>query len=405
MIAPQPFFRPRGTPFSVLHRIRALRRLGHVVELVTYPFGTDPDLPGVPIHRAHRPAGVRDVPIGPSLAKLALDVPLAALALRLVRRRRFDLVHTHEEAAYIGAWIRQRYGIPHLYDVHSSLPQQLANFGRFDWRPVVRAFTWLERYTLRNADGAIAICQDLYDHVRATGFEGPLALIENTLDFDPPDDVEERGRALRARTAPGSGAVVCYTGTLEPYQGLDLLIAAAPAVLARAADTRFVLVGGDAEAIGKLRREAARAGVDGAFVFVPAVPPEHVRLYHAMADVLVTCRARGTNTPLKVYQYLRAGKPIVATGIRSHTQVLDDGCAELVEPTPEAVAAGLLRVLRDPVRARRLAERAGALAAERYGEAMYMSRLESLLAAMGIGTGATMPAVVALEPAGQGGRV
>ena len=39
MIAPEPFFEPRGTPFSEFHRIRALTALGHQVDLVTYPFG------------------------------------------------------------------------------------------------------------------------------------------------------------------------------------------------------------------------------------------------------------------------------------------------------------------------------------------------------------------------------
>lgn len=385
MIAPQPFFRPRGTPFSVLHRIRALVRLGHEVELVTYPFGSDPDLPGVRVHRTRRPPGVRDVIIGPSLAKLALDIPLAARTIRLARTGRFDLVHTHEEAAYVGAWLRKRTGIPHLYDVHSSLPQQLENFGRFNWPLVAGAFRWLEQFALRNADGVIAICQELDDHVRSTGYRGPLAMIENTLDFEPPPGADARGRELRERLAPSAEAVVCYTGTLAPYQGLELLVEAAAAVTDQVPTIRFVIVGGESGSIAELREAAVGAGVDEWFVFIPAVPPEEVRLYHAMADVLVTCRARGTNTPLKIYQYLRAGKPIVATDIRSHTQVLDGRSAELVEPTPEGIARGLIHVIRDRDHAGRLAARAGRLAEEEYGEEMYMNRLEALLSEMDFG--------------------
>jgi glycosyltransferase involved in cell wall biosynthesis len=98
----------------------------------------------------------------------------------------------------------------------------------------------------------------------------------------------------------------------------------------------------------------------------------------------VSTRARGTNTPLKVYQYLRAGRPIVATDIRSHTQVLDASSAELVAPAPGAIAAGLLRVLRDPERGRRLADGAATLARERYSEAVYLQRLGDLLARLPI---------------------
>src|SRR2546427_11903202 len=55
MIAPEPFFEPRGTPFSEFHRIRALTDLGHQVDLVTYPFGEDVTMPGLRLFRCLRP--------------------------------------------------------------------------------------------------------------------------------------------------------------------------------------------------------------------------------------------------------------------------------------------------------------------------------------------------------------
>ena len=73
MIAPEPFFEPRGTPFSEYHRIKALGELGHQVDLVTYPIGRDVPLPGLRIHRTLRPPFVSKVRIGPSVTKLLLD--------------------------------------------------------------------------------------------------------------------------------------------------------------------------------------------------------------------------------------------------------------------------------------------------------------------------------------------
>jgi glycosyltransferase involved in cell wall biosynthesis len=386
MVAPQPFFRPRGTPFSVLHRIRGLARLGHSVDLVTYPFGESPEVAGLTIHRSSRPAFVRDVGIGPSLSKLLLDGPVFRLAARLAATGRFDLLHTHEEAGWLGGYLRRKYGLPHLYDMHSSLPQQFANFGRFDWRPVVATFERLERHTLDSADGVIAICPALHDHVVQSGYTGPLALIENTLDFETPAPVAGASQALRRELELGDGPVVLYTGTLESYQGLELLMAAVPEVVRRVPRARFVLVGGTPAQIARLAAVAAEQGAAAATRFVPAVPPTEVSRYHQLADVLVTTRSKGTNTPLKIYQYLRAGRPIVATAIESHTQVLDSASAELVTPDAAGVAAGLCRVLLDPQHARALADRAGRLARERYSEEAYMRSLEKLLARLPIGT-------------------
>jgi glycosyltransferase involved in cell wall biosynthesis len=382
MVAPQPFFRPRGTPFSVLHRIRGLAMLGHSVELVTYPFGETPGIPGLRVHRAPRPPFVRDVAIGPSPGKLALDVPLFRLASRLARTGSFDLVHTHEEAGWLGARLRRSTGIPHLYDMHSSLPQQLENFGRFQWRPVLAAFRRLERYTLEGSDGVIAICQELYDHVLASGYTGPVAMIENTLDFPaeavPPQAIED----LRARLDLGDGPVAVYTGTLEAYQGLDLLLSATAIAQRQLPSMRLVLVGGTPAQVEAWRHVAVSLGLAETVRLVPAVPPGEVTWYHRLADALVTTRARGTNTPLKIYQYLRADRPIVATAIRSHTQVLDAGTAELVAPQPDAIAAGLVRVLSDRTHADVLASRASQLARERYSDAAYLEKLRAILEQM-----------------------
>src|SRR5687768_14971403 len=112
MIAPEPFFEPRGTPFSEYHRIRALLDLGHTVDLVTYPFGADVALPGLRIFRAARPPFVTHVKVGPSTAKLFLDMTLTAAAVNRAWRGRYDAVHSHEEGAAIGVVISAALGIP-----------------------------------------------------------------------------------------------------------------------------------------------------------------------------------------------------------------------------------------------------------------------------------------------------
>ena len=105
MIAPEPFFEPRGTPFSEYHRIRALLELGHTVDLVTYPFGRDVSLPGLRVFRCAKPPFMSGIGIGPSWRKLPLDFLLLLTTCRLARREKYDAVHSHEEGGWWGVVI------------------------------------------------------------------------------------------------------------------------------------------------------------------------------------------------------------------------------------------------------------------------------------------------------------
>ena len=66
MLAPEPFFQPRGTPISVYFRLKALSDLGHAVTLVTYPLGENVPFPGLVIRRSPNLFRVRKIKIGPS---------------------------------------------------------------------------------------------------------------------------------------------------------------------------------------------------------------------------------------------------------------------------------------------------------------------------------------------------
>jgi len=372
MIAPEPFFEPRGTPFSEYHRIRALLDLGHTVDLVTYPFGRNIVMPGLRIFRAARPPFIRSIKIGPSFAKIPLDLTLTATALRCARRERYDAVHSHEEGAAIGIVVSAGLRVPHLYDMHSSLPQQLENFG-FSRSVVLRWFlTKLEKMAIRRSRVTIVICPHLQEVARRVDPRAHTVLIENAPGSgDPP--AEGSGRELRTSLGiDASTPVVLYTGTFEAYQGLDLLFASAQIVIQRNPEVRFVLAGGTPDQVEQERRRAAALGIDGAVLFVGQRPSEQIPQFLDAADVLVSPRSTGTNTPLKIYQYLRSGRAIVATRLLTHTQVLSDEVALLTEPTPESFAGGILEAIGDRATAKRLGQAARRLAETRYTYEAYL---------------------------------
>ena len=375
MIAPEPFFQPRGTPFSEMYRIRCLSELGHQVDLVTYPIGDDVEIPGLRIFRAPRTFGISQVPIGPSLVKIPLDTALFFSAWRLAAAGGYDAIHSHEEAGMMGHFLARLYGLPHLYDMHSSLPQQLENFSFSRSRLLRAAFEWAEGVVVRSADAVIAICPSLVDKVRSIDERARVVLIENTAESH---DVDRVGSAevdkLRAELELGDKKVVLYIGTFEHYQGLDLLLQAAKKVFAGRDDAVLLLVGGRPEQVDEMRAEAGNLGLAGFCRFTGQVPHAHVPTYLRLADVLVSPRSTGTNTPLKIYSYLRSGTPVVATDMYTHTQVLNSEVSLLAQPEPLPFAAAIERLLDDPELGKRLSEAAFRLSEERYSYKRYVEK-------------------------------
>jgi len=376
MIAPQPFFQPRGTPISVYHRAVALGRLGAQVDLLTYPIGDTPEIPGVTIHRA-APKGLFDnVKIGPSFKKLPLDLGLFVLALRFLSSRTYDVVHTHEEAGIFYAMVSGLFKVPHLYDMHSSLPQQFANFDAFNIAPVVGIFRRLEQLTLDRSAALITICSDLEDTVKALKPDRKQVMIENFVDnLTAFGRDESADREIETRWASANEKTVLYTGTLEPYQGLDLLIKGAPRVLEKVPEARFLIVGGKPEQIAMYREMARGFGVQGKFHFTGQVPPHHVAAYVNLAQVLVSPRSSGTNTPLKIYCFLGCGVPVVATRMYTHTQVLDENNAFLADPEPDAFADGIVSALTDEDRRARVLAAAKAKSDAEYSYDRYLDKV------------------------------
>ncbi len=374
MIAPEPFFEPRGTPFSEYHRIRALTSLGHHVDLVTYPFGQSVELTGLRIYRCLRPPMIEHVRIGPSWAKVPLDLALTVTAIRRVLGGKYDAIHSHEEGGLIGVALAAILGVPHLYDMHSSLPQQLTNFQFSSSKLLAGMLTWVERVVIRRSRVTIVICPQLEDVVRAIDPSASTVLIENAPGSGDPPVAGGNEKIREAHGLSADTPIVLYTGTFEAYQGLDLLFASARHVLAARPDARFMLVGGQPDQVAQARAEAEAAGVAQGMVFVGQRPSEEIPDFLDASDVLVSPRSRGTNTPLKIYQYLRAGRPIVATRLLTHTQVLDDDVAILTDASPEGFAAGILDALANPDRAACIGRRAQELADTKYSYEAYLER-------------------------------
>jgi glycosyltransferase involved in cell wall biosynthesis len=379
MVAPEPIFEPRGTPFSVVGRLKALSDRGIAVDLLTYPMGEEVRLPNLRLLRIPAVPGIRKIKIGPSVQKIPLDLLLMIATVRQLICESYDLLHTHEEAGFWGTFFSRCFGIPHIYDMHSSLPQQLSNFQFTQSVLLKKLFVSLESWILRHASAVITICPDLERHV-ARLFPGRgSVMIENVVDYTTVFGTEDHSTEIRKRFQLKEKRVILYTGTLEPYQGLDLLIQSSAAVLRKVNSALFVVVGGHPDQVQAYQMKAHDLGVEESFVFTGQVRPEEIDSYIRCADCLVTPRIQGTNTPLKIYAYLRSGIPIIATRILTHTQVLNEKVAELTSPDPENFSQGILNVLTNRKHRKSLIQHATELAAQKYNYETYQRKLEKVM--------------------------
>lgn len=390
VIAPQPFFSPRGTPMSVYYRALVVAGKGVEIDLLTYGEGQDVEIPGVRIIRTPRFGLFGNVKTGPSLLKIFLDIFIALWTVALLIRNRYDFVHAHEESVFIAALLQPIFRYKLVYDMHSSLPEQLNNFGWSKSNVLRRFLSWAEDSVLTRSQAVITICPALADFALSRIAEEDKEkhfLIENSI-FEPvrlknaSTSSESSGAieaALSALQEKGRTRTLVYAGTLETYQGIDLMLESMVIVARDSQSIGLLVAGGSAGQVDHYKAMASRLGIEDCCVFLGRVPQVDAKRLVALSDAVLSPRTRGMNTPLKVYELLDCGKPLVATRIPSHTQVLTDEVCFLADAEPPSFAEQMIAAVEDEERIARTIERAKALYESDYSRAAYEEKIERLL--------------------------
>jgi glycosyltransferase involved in cell wall biosynthesis len=379
MISPQPFFEPRGTPLSVYQRLEALSALGHEIDLVTYHVGKDVKFPNVKIHRVRKVKTIQHVRIGPSRAKILLDVLVFFKAIQLLLGKRYDVIHSHEEASFFSMLLARIFRTRHLYDMHSVLSKQMSNFN-FGNKPIfIKIFGVLETMVLKTCDAVITVGPDLENYVKSIGSNIRVVMIENIAlqayqTAVQLDDVDQLKNTLDLE----GRLPIVYTGTYERYQGLTMALECVEIVAKQYPKVIFIFVGAKNQQAREWTEIARAMNLQEHVLFLDVVSPADSMVYLAYAKVLISPRLHGTTTPLKIYSYLHANRPIVATNITAHTQVLSPETAVLVEPNKDAFAEGILHVLRDPELAECIAKNAYEFAKEKFSHQDYISKVNQI---------------------------
>jgi glycosyltransferase involved in cell wall biosynthesis len=350
VVTPQPFYEERGTPIAVRYLLNALSELGYEVDLLAFPVGSDITLPGLTIQRVSNPLGVRSVPIGFSWRKLYLDIGLALKLRRLLRSRQYCYVHAVEEAAFLMAALQRKSDPPFLYDMASSIPEQLRV------KPLMRAklpqkiLQTIEANTITKA--AYVLCSGgLKEYAQEKSPETPISEWWFPSMSHPSQSALDR-TDLRQKLGIGeSDILLVYTGSFAAYQGINMLLQAMTLLASKRQKLYFLLVGATPEAKASLESEwPSTANGMIKLSILERRPREAITEILEAADVLLSPRLFGANTPLKIFDYMGIGKPIIASDIPAHRAFLTEDRAVFFENNPESLAASIDELLNNPAK-------------------------------------------------------
>lgn len=371
-LCPQPFFQWRGSPIRVGFDLQALAELGHKVDALVMPVGEDRDIPGVRLMRVPNVLRVKNLPIGPSPAKAVLDVFLLIKALRLGLKNRYDVLHGVEEAGAIAVMVAKLTGAKVVYEKHSDP-------GSYRGGTIKNLVMWMYRkvecFTIRRADAVIGTGPALAEQARQVNPGIPAHHIFDIASSLVESDPVETARVRKELQRNEDDVLVMYVGSFASYQGIGLMFEAMAKVAATHPDARFVVLGGTPEEIAERTAWLEEHGAADAVAFPGKIPPDALPHHLAAADILLSPRIAGANTPMKLLDYLKAGGAILATDNKANRLILNDECSLLVPADAASFADGIRRLIDKPGLRERLGRAGRAIAETSYSFAEFKRRL------------------------------
>ncbi len=347
-----------------------LGKMGHDVHLLVFCEGEDLVMDHVTIHRIPSLPGLSSVPPGFSLKKIFSDFLMTVESFWLRRKGKFDLVHAVEESVFIAMLLWMFFDIPYVYDLDSWMSDQLLAKLTF-LRSFRGVFELFEKVAVRCSSGVIPVCKAIEEKIRSFDREKLLLRLEDISLLQ--ENSTTLPELLREKFGY-QGKLVMYVGNLERYQGIALLLKSF-ALLDSELLCSLMIIGGTAKDMQHYTTMAQQLGIGSRVFFIGPRPSADLAMYLKQADVLVSPRTEGENTPMKIYSYMDSGKPVLATKIVSHTQVLDESIAFLAAPEAADMAVALQQILSDSEEASRRATRAKEKAVAEYCRPAYEQKI------------------------------
>ena len=401
------FSEPNAAQLHIYHTIRGLQQAGHEATLLALQgrqvlctkdlqvFKSDKllasqygqlGLSGTTLFKRFE-SGVRRLQSELHLPYLALFDSYRIAEAGAINLKGFDLIYERFNLLALGgAWASKKLGIPYVLEVNADLLEQRKYKG-IPERGLRHLFAeWATRMCFSAAAKIVCISGSLKDHLsRKWNIEdSKLTVLPCAADVDafgPNHNIEIVRRGLGLTTEP----VVIWVGGYYPWHDLDLLLESFSLVLQSTPSAKLVLVG-DGPTRQSIAQKVQKNGLQQSVVMTGAIAHADVPGMLSIADIAVVPSAPvpasrgGTGTPLKLFEYMAAGKPIVATALNQAAEVIQDGQNGLLVEAGnvQGFAEAIQTLLNDPVECMRLGQNARRQAIELYSWEQYTRILEEI---------------------------
>lgn len=316
MVAACPFPANHGSAASIREMSEALVQFGHTVHVVTYPTQEDLPLGGVIVHRVSSPfVKPGAVKVGPTGNKFVYDPLMIIKTIQVIRKFKIDVIHAHNyEGALIGWFGKVLWRKPMLYNAVNSMADELPtyNFIKPRWLAV-----WLGKFldsiVPRTGDYITVVSDDLKTFLHTKGLkEAKVKVVPAGVNLDM--FAQGNQDKIRLRHGLNNIPVVMYTGALEEFQRIDYLLEAMKEALITHPTARLLMVGNitNENARIKYSKMAADLGIADHIIFLDSVHLNELADYLSVADVTVVPRPECPGHPVKLLNYMAAGKAVVS---------------------------------------------------------------------------------------------
>ncbi len=299
----------------------------------------------------------------------------------LFNEEKFDLIY--ERYSLLGAAglvFARQVKIPFVLEVNAPLVKEASQYRNLY---LIELAKHVERYLFTHADHIVTVSNSLRDYVLTVAPKARVTAIPNGVDLDRFRGLSESAEWRAKVTAdPAKDFVIGFIGSIKPWHGVELLVDALAELVKTDRSFSLCLVGNADQVKEDLQLRAQAKGLRDRLTIVGAVSYEDVPAMTRNCDVLVAPYPDLTDfyfSPLKVFEYMAAGKPIVASGIGQLRDILVDGETALltIPGDRDSLCAALLRLKSDSALRANLASSALQAATRNHS---WKSRMETAVA-------------------------